>query len=62
MAPLATQDHDPAGASPEDLAEQFIVVVEGALILAKAHDDWSYVDRALERFRNDVRNAVRART
>ena len=37
-----------------------IVVVEGALILAKAHQDWSYVDRALGRFREDVRNAVGA--
>jgi TetR/AcrR family transcriptional repressor of nem operon len=62
MAPLARQDQDPAGASPDDLAEQFIVVVEGALILAKAHDDWSYVDRALERFRNDVSHAIRAGT
>jgi TetR/AcrR family transcriptional repressor of nem operon len=58
MAPLATQGQDPAGLSPRDLAEHFIVVVEGALILAKAHQDWSYVDRALERFRNDVRRAA----
>jgi hypothetical protein len=36
------------------MAEQFIVVVEGALILAKAHDDWSYVTRALERFQQEV--------
>ena len=53
-----------SGGSPEDarsakeLSEQFIIVVEGALILAKAHKDWSYVDRALERFRNDVRRSV----
>jgi TetR/AcrR family transcriptional repressor of nem operon len=60
MAPLATQDRDPRGLSPQDLAEQFIVVVEGALILAKAHQDWSYVDRALGRFSEDVRNAVGA--
>ena len=44
--------------SARELSEQFIIVVEGALILAKAHKDWSYVDRALERFRDDVRRSV----
>jgi TetR/AcrR family transcriptional repressor of nem operon len=58
MAPLAEQA--PGGLSPEELAEQFIVVVEGALVLAKAHDDWRYVDRALDRFRSDVRRAAHA--
>ena len=37
-----------------DLAEQFIVTVEGALVLARAHHDWSYVDRALARFRKSL--------
>lgn len=37
-----------------ELAEQFMVVVEGALVLARAHNDWGYVDRALERFRKSV--------
>ena len=59
MAPLATRDQDPLGLSPQALAEHFIVVVEGALVLAKAHEDWSYVDRALKRFRNEVRKAAR---
>ncbi len=58
MAPLAAKDRMPDGLSPKELAEHFIVVVEGALILAKAHQDWSYVNRALERFRNRVRRGV----
>jgi TetR/AcrR family transcriptional repressor of nem operon len=62
MAPLARGDDVDIGPTPEDLAEQFIVVVEGALILAKAHEDWSYVDRALERFRRDVSSRVGAET
>ena len=50
MAPLGTEGGHSAG----EIAEEFIVVVEGSLILAKAHQDWSYVTRALERFRNRV--------
>jgi len=57
MAPLA---HGGAQRTPgaEALAEQFIVVVEGALVLARAHKDWSYVSRALDRFRDDVRRSM----
>ena len=49
FAPLVGNHGDPA-----DIAEQFIVTVEGALVLARAHHDWKYVDRALERFRKSV--------
>lgn len=52
LEPLGTEGEDGA-----ELAERFIVVVEGALVLARAHDDWSYVERALERFRRDVRKS-----
>lgn len=45
LAPLADE---PGGAV--ELAEEFIVAVEGSLILARAHGDWSYVERALTRF------------
>jgi len=54
MAPLGTEGGHQGALSAGDLAEEFIVVVEGALILAKAHQDWSYVTRALERFRKQV--------
>ncbi len=49
FAPLAR-----AGDDPTQIAEGFIVTVEGALVLARAHGDWSYVDRALQRFRRSV--------
>jgi AcrR family transcriptional regulator len=51
FAPLAQGGKQGAAA---EIAEQFIVTVEGALVLARAHHDWSYVDRALERFRKSV--------
>jgi TetR/AcrR family transcriptional repressor of nem operon len=54
MAPLGREGGHPDAPSGAEMAEQFIVVVEGALILAKAHDDWSYVTRALERFQQEV--------
>jgi TetR/AcrR family transcriptional repressor of nem operon len=54
MEPLATENGRAAARSAKDLAEEFIIVVEGALVLAKAHGDWSHVVRALERFREDA--------
>ncbi len=47
FAPLTSRGNED-DAMP--LAEAFIVTVEGALILARAHGDWSYVERALRRF------------
>ncbi len=58
MAPLAAEAGVLDGPSAQELAEQFIIVVEGALVLAKAHKDWSYVTRALDRFRRDVRRGL----
>jgi TetR/AcrR family transcriptional repressor of nem operon len=37
--------------SGEELAEQFLAVLEGAIVLAKAHRDWDRVPRALDNFR-----------
>jgi TetR/AcrR family transcriptional repressor of nem operon len=62
MDPLTSSDGVAAASSGQDLAEHFIIVVEGALILAKAHNDWSYVVRALDRFRRDIRRPVRQST
>lgn len=39
----------------EGLAEQFIAIVEGSLILRKAHQDPQVVERALGQFRDHVR-------
>jgi TetR/AcrR family transcriptional regulator, transcriptional repressor for nem operon len=51
--PLADDRDERAGAAAA-LAEEFLVTVEGALVLARAHRDWGYVERALERFRQSV--------
>lgn len=37
-----------------ELAEHFVEILQGSIVLAKAHDDWSYVMRALQRFRRHV--------
>ena len=58
MAPLGAEGGHAGAPSGAEIAEHFIVVVEGALILAKAHQDWSYVVRALERFQKEVRDQV----
>lgn len=54
LEPLGTDGGNVDARTGAELAEQFIVVVEGALVLATAHNDWSYVERALERFRVDI--------
>jgi len=48
---LAPLDPDQGPGAGNDLAEDFLVTLEGALVLARAHDDWAYVTRALNRFR-----------
>jgi TetR/AcrR family transcriptional repressor of nem operon len=52
FAPLTQAEGD--GEAAQQLAEEFIVGVEGALVLARAHHDWGYVERALERFRKSA--------
>jgi TetR/AcrR family transcriptional repressor of nem operon len=37
--------------SPQDLAEQYLGTLEGAIILAKAHHDWTRIPKALRGFR-----------
>jgi TetR/AcrR family transcriptional repressor of nem operon len=58
LEPLAVAGGGPDAPTGAELAEQFIVVVEGALVLARAHNDWSYVERALERFRGDIHKSM----
>ncbi len=57
LEPLAADAGSAGARTGAELAEQFIVVVEGALVLATAHNDWSYVERALMRFREDVQRS-----
>jgi TetR/AcrR family transcriptional repressor of nem operon len=35
----------------DHLAELYVAIIEGAIILSRAHDDWSYLHRALLSFR-----------
>lgn len=51
-------DGQDAAVRAREFAEQYLVVVEGGIVLAKAYADPSYVTRALERFRVDVRRAA----
>ncbi len=37
--------------SPEELAEQFLVLLEGAIVMARVGRDWSVVTRSLHRFK-----------
>ena len=39
------------GVTAEELASHFMALVEGSLVLAKAHNDFSYVRRSLRSFR-----------
>ena len=41
-------------ASAKDLAEQFLVMLEGAIMLARVNRDWSIVNRAILNFKNNL--------
>lgn len=48
---------DPAGESaltPKELAEQFLVTLEGGIVMARAHDDLERIPEAIRRFRRCV--------
>lgn len=47
LGPLATRE-----APAADLADQFLVCVEGSIVLARIYDDRSYLRRGLEQFRS----------
>lgn len=46
LGPLATPE-----ASATDLADQFLVCIEGSIVLARIYDDPGYLKRGLEQFR-----------
>ena len=56
LAPLATAE---AGAA--ELAEQFLVCVEGSIVLARIHGDPGYLRRAITRFGRQLGKAAGAR-
>ncbi len=50
LEPLVESMESPAP-SARDLADQFLGTLEGAIILGKAHRDWTRIPRALRSFR-----------
>jgi TetR/AcrR family transcriptional regulator, transcriptional repressor for nem operon len=44
-----------AKGSPSELTEQFIVMLEGAIVLARIHKDWSIVNRGMKNFKNHLK-------
>jgi TetR/AcrR family transcriptional repressor of nem operon len=51
LSPFATPEITAA-----DLADQFLVCIEGSIVLARIYDDPSYLRRGLERFRSSLGN------
>src|SRR6185369_8181938 len=49
LSPFATPEITAA-----DLADQFVVCVEGSIVLARIYDDPTYLRRGLERFRSEL--------
>jgi len=52
LGPLATPE-----ATATDLAEQFLVCIEGAIVLARIYDDPGYLRRGLDQFRRCLDSA-----
>jgi len=51
FTPLCVERSASTAPSPRELAEQFIMVIEGGVVLSRAHLDRSYVTRAIRCFR-----------
>ena len=52
LSPYATPETTAA-----DLADQFLVCVEGSIVLARIYDDPAYLQRGLEQFRRCLNRA-----
>ncbi|HSG06596.1 MAG TPA: TetR/AcrR family transcriptional regulator [Nitrospiria bacterium] len=50
--PIAKLPRNKKGPSAEELAEHFVSVVEGAIILGKAHNDWKQIPGGIRKFRH----------
>jgi TetR/AcrR family transcriptional regulator, transcriptional repressor for nem operon len=57
--PLCQAHRGPDTPPPRELAEQFLVVIEGGVVLSRAHFDKRYVSRALRCFRRYVEGLAR---
>lgn len=44
------------GPTAKDLAEQFLVMLEGSIVLARVNKNWSIVDRGFQNFRTHLKS------
>ncbi len=51
--PIAARHKD--GPNAIQIAEQYIAMLEGSIVLAKAHDDWKRIPRGIQGFRGYLR-------
>lgn len=54
LAPLARARKQPPRLSPRDLAEHMLTVIEGGVVLARAHGDTRFVSQGLRLFRRSL--------
>lgn len=45
-----------AKGSPSELTEQFMVMLEGTIVLARIHKDWSIVNRGIKNFKSHLKS------
>ena len=49
--PAAKRNPGKGGSSAKELAEQFLIMLEGSIVLARVHKDWGIVDRGFQSFK-----------
>jgi TetR/AcrR family transcriptional repressor of nem operon len=59
FVPLCQAHGGPDTPSPRELAEQFIAVIEGGVVLSRAHFDQRYVPQAIRCFRRYLESLAR---
>ena len=58
--PLCQAHRGPDTPSPRELAEQFLAVIEGGVVLSRAHRDRRYVPQAIRCFRRYLESLARS--
>lgn len=56
--PVSALHPDNAMLEADRLAEAYLAIIEGAIILSRAHDDWSYLHRSLVNFRVYIESVI----
>jgi TetR/AcrR family transcriptional repressor of nem operon len=57
--PAAKRKTARGGSSAKELAEQFLVMLEGSIVLARVNQDWSVVKRGFQNFRAHLQSLSR---